>query len=66
MKDDKGLDIWRYDPTSPSCRVLQKTPRTEVGKIIDELMMRKPKTPWGVQSSVPFRREVGKMRKIRT
>ena len=47
MKDDKGHDIWRYDPTSPSCRVLQKTPRTEVGKIIDELMLRKPKTPWG-------------------
>ena len=49
MKDDKGHDIWRYDPTSPSCRVLQKTPRVEVGKIIDELMLRKPKTPWGVR-----------------
>ena len=47
MKDDKGHDIWRYDPTSSSCRVLQKTPRVEVGKIIDELMLRKPKTPWG-------------------
>ena len=47
MLDDHGHDIWRYDPKSPSCRVLQKTPRTEVGKIIDELMLRKPKTPWG-------------------
>ena len=47
MVDDKGHDIWRYDPTSPSCRILQKVPRTEVGKVIDELMLRKPMNPWG-------------------
>ena len=43
MLDDRGHDVWRYDPTSASCRVLQMTPRIEVGKIIDELMMRKPR-----------------------
>jgi inosine-uridine nucleoside N-ribohydrolase len=44
MTDDKGSDIWRYDPSSPSCRVVQKFPRIEVGRIIDELMLRKPKS----------------------
>jgi hypothetical protein len=44
MTDDKGSDIWRYDPSSPSCRVVQKLPRIEVGRIIDELMLRKPKS----------------------
>ncbi|MBQ6135928.1 MAG: nucleoside hydrolase [Kiritimatiellae bacterium] len=47
MLDDKGHDIWRYDPASPSCRILQKTPRVEVGRIIDELMLRVPRNPWG-------------------
>ena len=38
MTDDKGRDEWRYDLKSPSCRVLEKTPRTRVAEIIDELM----------------------------
>ncbi len=38
MTDDKGRDEWRYDLKSPSCRVLEKTPRTRVAEVIDELM----------------------------
>ena len=38
MTDDQGRDEWRYDLKSPSCRVLEKTPRTRVAEIIDELM----------------------------
>ena len=38
MTDEKGRDEWRYDLKSPSCRVLEKTPRTRVAEIIDELM----------------------------
>ena len=41
--DEKGNDIWRYDLDSPCCRVLEKTPRVEVGRIMDELMLRPPK-----------------------
>ena len=36
--DDKGRDEWRYDLKSPSCRILEKTPRTRVAEVIDELM----------------------------
>ena len=43
MTDDKGSDVWRYDPTTPHCRVLPKVPREEVGRVIDELMLRPPK-----------------------
>jgi inosine-uridine nucleoside N-ribohydrolase len=38
MTDDKGRDEWRYDLKSPSCRILEKTPRTRVAEVIDELM----------------------------
>jgi len=38
MTDDKGGDEWRYDLKSPSCRLLEKTLRTRVAAVIDELM----------------------------
>ena len=41
--DDMGNNVWRADSASPSCRVVEKVPRTEVGKVIDELMLRAPK-----------------------
>lgn len=47
MTDDKGHDVWRYDPASSSCRILQKVPRIKVGMVIDELMLRKPMNAWG-------------------
>ena len=42
MLDDRGHCIWRHDPTSSSGRVEPKFTREEVGRIIDELMLRKP------------------------
>ena len=47
ITDARGNCVWRYNLSSRSCRVLQKTPRVEVGKVIDELMTRKPKNRWG-------------------
>ncbi len=41
--DATGNDVWRYDLDSPNCRVIEKTPRVEVGRIMDELMLRPPK-----------------------
>ena len=38
MTDDKGHDEWRYDLKSPSFRIIEKTPRTRVAEVIDELM----------------------------
>lgn len=43
MTDDKGRDEWRYDLKSPSCRLLEKTPRTRVAEIIDGLMESVPR-----------------------
>lgn len=45
---DDGYCVWRHDPASPHCRLLVKAPREEVGRIIDELMLRPPKLgAWG-------------------
>lgn len=43
MTDDKGSCVWRYDLSSLSGRIVPKTSREEVGKIMDELMCRPPR-----------------------
>ena len=39
--DDKGTCRWRGDASSPNCRIVEKTPRKEVGEVIDALMLQK-------------------------
>ena len=43
MVGDKGDDEWIVDPRSSNCRVTEKLPKAEVGRIIDGLMLRPPK-----------------------
>jgi len=43
MVGDKGEDRWVADPASICGRVTEKMPKAEVGKVLDELMCRKPK-----------------------
>ena len=38
--DNTGLNIWRGDSTSKNCRVVEKVSRANLGRIIDELMLR--------------------------
>ena len=41
--DDKGNDVWTPDPQGRDCRVTEKLPKAEVGKVIDGLMCRGPR-----------------------
>lgn len=41
--DDRGNDVWTPDPQGRDCRVTEKLPKAEVGKVIDELMCRGPR-----------------------
>lgn len=43
MSED-GYDEWRYDPGCDGGRILEKTPRTEVAALIDDLLMAPPKS----------------------
>ncbi len=43
MVGEEGANEWRPDPKSRNCRLTVKTPKAEVGKIIDELIVRDPK-----------------------
>ncbi len=44
MVGDKGADEWVADAANgPHRRLTEKLPKAEVGRVIDELMMRKPK-----------------------
>ncbi len=41
--DDKGRNHWTADPKGSHFVLTEKTPRAEVGRIVDELMTRRPK-----------------------
>ena len=53
MVGDKGDDEWIADEKSPNCRITEKTPRAEVGKIIDELICVGPKPAFPVTAKIP-------------
>ncbi len=42
MSDAKGNNVWTPDPAGSHLRLTEKLPKAEVGRVIDELMMRKP------------------------
>lgn len=43
MVGEKGANVWLPSPDGRHLRVLEKMPKTEVGKVIDELMVRRLK-----------------------
>lgn len=43
LMDDRGTSAWQADPQGPHSRLLPKTPWAQVGKVIEDLMMAKPK-----------------------
>lgn len=43
VTDTKGNDVWKPDPNSIHGRIVEKMPKAEVGKVLDELMCRPPK-----------------------
>lgn len=40
MVGTKGEDEWVPDASSPNCRLVEKLPRAEVGRVIDELLVK--------------------------
>ena len=53
MVGTEGDDEWVADEKSPNCRVTEKTPLAEVGKIIDDLMCVGPKPAFPVRRAIP-------------
>lgn len=43
MVGEKGDDEWVADPKSRNCRLVPKLPKTEIGRVIDDLMCRPPR-----------------------
>lgn len=39
-----GRNVWKADPSSRDARIVEKLPKAEVGRIIDELMCRRPRS----------------------
>ena len=39
ITDGKGSCVWRYDPSSPSCRIVERETRQTVAETIDSLML---------------------------
>ena len=50
MVGDKGADRWVPDAASACGRVTEKLPKAEVGRVIDELMCRPPKSAGAVET----------------
>lgn len=53
MVGTEGDDEWVADAKSPNCRVTEKTPLAEVGRIIDDLMCVGPKPAFPVRRAIP-------------
>ena len=43
MAPSGGCNVWKADPSARDARIVEKLPKAEVGKIIDELMCRRPR-----------------------
>ena len=47
MTGEEGFNEWTDDPSGRHLRLIEKTPRKEVGQVIDELMCRSPSCQQG-------------------
>lgn len=44
MAPTGGRNVWKADPSARDARIVEKLPKAEVGRIIDELMCRRPRS----------------------
>ena len=52
-----GRNVWKADPSARDARIVEKLPKAEVGRIIDELMCRRPRrAEWARREAVDMGR----------